>query len=296
MDRGNIIVIVGPTASGKTSLSIELAKKFNGEVISADSRQVYRGLDLGTGKVTQEEMRGIPHHLLDVADPREQYTAHDFVRDASKAISDITSRGCLPIIAGGTFLYIDALLGRFSMPEVSPNHELRQKLEMLTTEKLFEMLKEKDATRAEHIDRANRRRLIRALEVIEALGTVPAPRTDESHNVLTLGIAIDRDTLHHNIHTRLIERLKNGMIEEVEKLHACGLSYERMDELGLEYRYIAKFLQGEISREKMIELIDTKSRQFAKRQMTWLKRDKTIHWVQKNDFEQILKLVDDFLK
>jgi tRNA dimethylallyltransferase len=290
-----ILVIVGPTASGKTSLSIEIASRFNGEVVSADSRQVYRGLDLGTGKVTQKEMGGIPHHLLDVADPEDVYTVADYVRDGRNAITDIHSRGKLPIIVGGTFFYIDALLGRASTPEVPPNKPLREKLEAMNTEALFALLTEKDPVRAQDIDSQNKRRLVRALEVVDALGSVPETIHESLYDTLTLGITISKKTLYERIYTRILTRIDAGMIEEVASLHRKGLSYTRMDDLGLEYRYIAKYLQGSLQKEEMIELLSTKSRQYAKRQMTWLKRDKDILWVNPSEVENVEIVMEKFI-
>jgi len=279
MEKPKIMVIVGPTASGKTSLSIKLAKQHNGEVISADSRQVYRGLNLGTGKVTAEEMEGVPHHLLDIVDPKEIYTAADFVRDGRATITDILSRGKLPIIVGGTFFYTDALLGRIVTPEVPPNPTLRAELEKLSAEQLFSKLEAVDPVRADEIDRHNPRRLVRALEIADALGSVPQLPAEELYDAQILGIHIDQETLHKNIHNRLLARLDAGMIDEVKALHERGLSYERMEDLGLEYRYIARHLKGEVSYEDMVTTLETKIRQFAKRQMTWLKRDKSIEWI-----------------
>ncbi|MFZ2253107.1 MAG: tRNA (adenosine(37)-N6)-dimethylallyltransferase MiaA [Minisyncoccia bacterium] len=295
MNNPKILVIVGPTASGKTSLSIELAQKFNGEVISADSRQVYEGLDLGTGKVTEEEMKGVPHHLLDVEDPRNTYNVTNFVRDGREAIDAILSRNKLPIIVGGTFLYIDALLGKISTPKVPPNEILREHLETLSIEKLFKQLIDEDPVHAEKIDRSNKRRLIRALEIVEALGAVPPNIPHELYTPLTLGITLSKDALRGNIAKRLIDRIKQGMIEEVQNLHAQGLSFERMEVLGLEYRYIAEFLQNKITREEMMTQIETKSMQYAKRQMTWLKRNQEIKWFESRDQGGIENLVKQFL-
>jgi len=293
--KEKVLAIVGPTASGKTSLSIEISKKFNGEVISADSRQVYRGLDLGTGKVTPEEMQGIPHHLLDVADPMEVYNSSDFVIAGRKAVSKIVSESKLPIIAGGSFFYIDNLLGKINTPEVPPNPELRAKLEKMDNEALFGALEKSDPRRASEIDRHNKVRLVRALEIVASLGAVPEQISEPLYNVLTIGIKIDKDELHENIHTRIISRLNEGMIEEVEKLHDDGMTYERMEELGLEYRYIAKYLQKQITKEKMIEEIDAKTRQFAKRQLSWLKRDADIKWFELDEAKKILSNVEAFL-
>ncbi len=293
--KSKILVIVGPTASGKTFLSIQLAQKFNGEIISADSRQVYRGLDLGSGKVTKEEMQGVSHHLLDVADPNEIYTAHNFVSDGRKAISDIVSRKKLPIIVGGTFLYIEALIGKVILPETPPNPLLREKLEGLDTNTLFAFLKAEDPNYAEIVDAKNPRRLIRALEIVDALGHVPKIDQEPLYDTLTLGIKISKEKLTENIHLRLLDRLEKGMIDEVKQLHANGLPYARMEDLGLEYRYIARYLQGKITHDTMCSEIEAKSRQFAKRQMTWLKRDANIVWVESQDSDEIDNVVTKFL-
>lgn len=295
MNKPKVIIIVGPTASGKTSLSIALAKECNGEIISADSRQVYRGLDLGTGKVTETEMDGVPHHLLDVADPNETYTVSDYVEAGRKTISEIVARGNLPIIAGGTFFYIDALIGKITLPGIPPNPLLRQELEALDTNTLFALLKAKDPAYAAIIDKDNPHRLVRALEIIDVLGHMPKMESEPLYDTLTLGVSLPKEILHENIHNRLIERLDQGMIEEVENLHKSGLSYERMEDLGLEYRYIARHLQEQLSKEAMLSELETKTRQFAKRQMTWLKRDKAIVWVDKNDIEGTKVKVEEFL-
>ena len=294
MEKPKIIVIVGPTASGKTSLSIEFAKKLNGEVISADSRQVYKGLDLGTGKVTEAEMDGVPHHLLDVVDPQETYTVADYVRDARKEISNIISQGKIPIVVGGTFFYVDALLGRSIPPEVEPNEALRAELEKKSTEELFETLTNKDVERAETIDRDNKRRLVRALEIVDAIGKVPTPKSEELYDATIIGISISKEKLKENIHKRLIDRLGRGMIDEVKNLHTHGLSYKRMYELGIEYKYIAKYLEKKMTKEEMMEQIEMKSLQYAKRQMTWLKRDKSVKWVESP--LEALKVVKVFTK
>ena len=295
-DKPKLIAIVGPTASGKTSLSISLAQKCNGEVVSADSRQVYRGLNIGTGKVTKEEMQSVPHHLLDVADPNTMYTVTDFVHDGRKAIEEILDRKHLPIIVGGTFLYVDALLGDVSTPEVPPNEQLRRELEEYSTEKLVSLLEEKDPERAQSIDRKNKRRLIRALEIAETLGVVPKTETEDLYNVLRIGIQRSKETLEQNIHERLITRLNHGMIEEVVQLHSNGLSYERLGELGIEYRYIGEYLQDKVSKEEMCTQIELKSLQYAKRQMTWLKKSKEVVWLNENIQEHAETLVRDFLE
>jgi len=275
-----VIAVVGPTGSGKTALSIALAKHFDGEVISVDSRQVYRGLDIGTAKVTAEEMAGIPHHLIDICDPNTVYTGADFVRDGTQALTDICSRGKLPILAGGTFFYLDLLAGNASAAPVAPNPVLRAILEKQTLDELVNALTNLDPTTAARIDKDNPRRLVRAIEIASALGHVPASATPTSpYRFLTIGIDITLDELTPLIHSRVLSRLNTGMIEEVASLHENGVSYERLDAIGLEYRYIAKYLQNQIARDTMIEEITTKSRQFAKRQKTWLKRNPSIVWL-----------------
>ncbi len=297
MEQKPLIIIVGPTASGKTSLSIEIAKRLGGEVISADSRQVYRGLDLGSGKVIPEEMQGVPHHLLDIADPMTVYNASDFVRDAKVAIDEIATRQHLPIIAGGTFYYIDSLLGRVSLPAVEPNDELRKELESLSTEELYSRLLALDPERAATIDKANPRRLVRAIEVATTLGYVPVASSSSSpYRPYTIGITIDKETLHKNIYARIINRLEQGMVAEVEGLVANGVTHERLEGLGLEYRYISRYLRGLLTYETMIDELATKTRQFAKRQNTWLKRDPSIIWVNPAEIDTVVEGIETFLQ
>lgn len=280
MKKVKILSIVGPTTSGKTSLAIELSQHFNGEVISADSRQVYRGLDLGSGKVTTEEMANIKHHLLDVADIDQIYTGANFVHDAKIAITDITKRGKLPIIAGGTFFYIELLKGTKNVSPVVPNPTLRQELAKLTTEELWQKLQTTDTRRAENIDKKNRHRLIRALEIIEALGHVPDPENSKSEfDWLTIGIRIDKDQLKERINQRLNDRLEKGMIQEVENLLKAGVPSERLISFGLEYKHIIEYFKGGMTLEELKNLLNTKNIQFAKRQYTWLKRDQHITWL-----------------
>lgn len=296
MKKAKVIAIVGPTASGKTSLSIQLAKKIDGEVISADSRQVYRGMDLGTGKVTTTEMRGVRHHLLDVADPMEVYTGMDFKRDATTALEGILRRKHRPIIAGGTFFYLELLRETMQAAPVEPDLAFRKTLEPYTNAELLDLLQAKDPRRAANIDSANRRRLERSLEIIHTLGEVPEVKKMEStYDWLLLGVDITKELLHTNINTRLELRLEQGMIAEVQHLLDAGVTPSRLDEFGLEYRYILKYIQQEISYAEMCEQIETKSRQFAKRQLTWLKRYPEIQWVEPKNLSEIFRLTIDFL-
>ncbi len=293
--KPKVLVIVGPTSSGKTSLAIQLAKEFSGEVISADSRQVYQGLDLCSGKVTEDEMEGVPHHLLNVAAPTTTYTVSDFVQDAGAAVAAVTERTALPILAGGTFFYIDTFLGKMSAPAVPPNPALRVQLENKPLAELTDILNQLDPARTEAIDQKNPRRLIRAIEIATELGHVPLTVQTNPYDTLTIGIQVPTDALRHNIHLRLHERLQAGMVAEVEHLLASGVSHERLEALGLESRYISRFLSGELDYEVAIHELEIKIHQFAKRQKTWLKRDSSTHWVDKDDTDTISRLVHTFL-
>ncbi len=279
-----ILVICGQTATGKSDLAVSLAQALNGEVISADSRQVYKGLDVGAGKITKREMRGVPHHLLDVADPkRARYTVDDFVKDGTKAIDDILSRGKLPIICGGTGFYIDALLGTVDLPNVPPNPTLRKKLSTKSAEALMKEIAKLDPRRAKTLDPHNKVRIIRAIEIAKALGKVPKLNTSskraQKYNAVKIGLTIDPAPLRERIHARLIKRMKGGkMLAEAKRLHKEGVSWKRMHAFGLEYRYIALHLQGKITRAEMIEQLEQSIAAYAKRQMQWFKRDKTIEW------------------
>jgi tRNA dimethylallyltransferase len=291
-----ILAIVGQTATGKTALSIGIAGALSGEVISADSRQVYKGLDIGTGKVRREEMGDIPHHLLDVAEPAQVFTAAEYLRLGRLAISDIARRGHLPVVVGGTGFYIDALLGRTRLSDVPPNPAFRKGISQLDLDELNGLLEKLDPERAKAIDKKNKMRVVRAIEVAKSVQTPTVVSKATTDDVLWLGITLTPEELKKKIHTRLEARLEAGMLEEAKRLHAGGLSYERMDELGLEYRYMARFLQGKISYEEMKEQLEREIRKYAKRQMTWFKRNKEIHWFPGGDYEGPLAEARAWLK
>ena len=293
--RQKVLVIVGPTSSGKSALAVELARKFNGEVISADSRQVYSGLDIGTGKITRREMKGIRHHLLDVSDPCRTFTAHDFVERAQLAIYDISQRGKLPIIAGGTGFYIDALVGRIAVPNVIPDLKLRARLEKKSAAQLYALLKKRDPRRARTIEPEHKRRLIRALEIVAALGKNPAPATIARYDMLWLGIAPPVKELEKKISLRLQTRMKRGMITEVKRLHASGLSYKRMEAFGLEYRSLARFLKNKITHRELLDEIGRGSRHYAKKQLAYWKRNSDIKWFKPAQMPKISGLVEKWL-
>lgn len=287
-----IIIIVGPTASGKSDLAIILAQKFKGEIISADSRQVYRGMDIGTGKVSKMEQKLVPHYLLDVTDPKRVFTVTRFQKLGTRAINHILKNKKLPIIVGGTGHYIDALVYGFNLPEVPPNPKLRVKLEKLSTEQLFRKLLKLDPARAKSIDPHNPRRLIRALEIIKATGQ-PVGEIKKESNYEIFWLGLNPKNLDQRITKRLLARLRQGLVAEVKKLKAHGLSSKRLDDLGLEYRWVGQFLNKEISAVQMISGLNTAIRQYSKRQMTWFKRNKNIHWLDRPD--QAEKLIQDFL-
>ena len=348
-----LIVILGPTSSGKSDLAVRIAREFNGEIISADSRQVYKGMDIGSGKITKKEMQNIPHHLLDVASPKKRFTVAQFQKLAFKAIEKIQRKNKIPVLCGGTGLYIQSIVDGLVFPEVPPDAKLRAKLEKLKTEKLFIKLQKLDPRRAKNIDCRNRRRLIRALEIIIKTGkpvssvtstpysVIPAlcpskafsdggeagiqnigknkrvhldPRFHGDNtkiNFLQLGIGQPKEKLKKLIKKRLLKRLKQGMVAEVMRLRKQGVSWKRLEEFGLEYRAVAQYLQkktlrpalrqmlrqgeqaqGKLFRQEMINKIQKESEQYAKRQMTWFKRDKRIRWVK--NYKKAIKLVKIF--
>lgn len=276
--KTHVVAIVGPTSVGKTSFGIELALQKNGEIVSADSRQVYRGLDLGTGKVTRDEARGVPHHLIDVVDPKERFTAYDFVHLGRKAIEGIALRGMLPIVVGGTGMYIDALLGRITLDAPPADPVLRTRLQSMHLDDLRRELESVDPKAYGVIDKENRRRVERALE-IALTDKVHTPHGAFTHSVTWIGLTLPRDVLKTRIHERLVARLDAGMLDEARKLYASGLSYERMEELGLEYRYMARHLQGLLTHDEMVSRLSIEINNYAKRQMTWFKRNEQISWI-----------------
>lgn len=292
--KPKILVILGPTASGKSDLGVRLAKKFHGEVISADSRQVYRGMDIGSGKITKKEMLGIHHHLLDIVNPKKTYSVAEYQKTAHQVIADILSRSKLPIIVGGTGLYVQSIVDNISIPEVPPDVKLRRELESKSTSELFKILVKIDPKRAQEIDAKNPRRLVRAIEIAKYLGQVPVLKKDQKYDTLQIGLNIESPRLEQNINTRLLARLKEGMIAEIKRLHEDGVSWKKLEGFGLEYRHIALFLQKKMTREEMISSLLRETIQYAKRQMTWFNKDKRIIWITKPSDAN--KLVTDFLK
>ena len=321
--NNKVIIICGPTATGKSALAVELAKQHNVEVISADSRQVYTGLDIGSAKITESEMQGVPHHLINVADPNGYFSVADFQKLAQDTINNIHSRGKLPIICGGTGMYIDAVVYNMKFPEVPPNNLLRKELEQVSTEQLFEKLITLDPDRAHNIDKNNRVRLIRALEIAlhspspeagEGWGevehkpdTVPHPNPplhrggENTYNTLWIGLNLPKEVLQERIRERINARIfakdkkLRTLFDEINDLYKSEISFERLESFGLEYRYGSEYVQGKITLDEFVGLLATKTWQYAKRQMTWFKRNQQIHWCNPiSDKQKILKLVQDF--
>ncbi|MES2994804.1 MAG: tRNA (adenosine(37)-N6)-dimethylallyltransferase MiaA [Patescibacteria group bacterium] len=263
--------VVGPTASGKSARAVALAKECGGEVISVDSRQVYRMLDIGTEKTSPEEMEGIPHHLIDIRDPKDAYSAGDFMKDATSLISSIRARGKEPILAGGTHFYFDALL--YGLPiGTTPDPLLRTELEARSAESLMSEIRELDPRRASKIDPNNKRRLVRALEIIAEHGQVPV-RDDAipRYRVEWIVLDIERDELRARIDSRLEKAFENGLIEEVERVRAY-VGDDRLNELGLEYRMVGEFLRGERDQESLLPALSAKLWHYARHQKAWLRK------------------------
>jgi tRNA dimethylallyltransferase len=334
MNKTNkILVILGPTSSGKTRLAVSLAAQFNGEIVSADSRQVYKGMDIGTGKDLNEyifpifnfqfsiskknkskiqnpksKMLNIPYHLIDIADPKETFNLADYQKLAYEAIDDILSRGKLPILAGGTGLYLQAVIDGYGLSEVKPDAKLRKALEKKTISQLFASIKKINPKFAEKInesDRQNKRRLIRYVEILKTLplrpeyGASEGQEKQEKYEPLIIGISTDKEILNVRIYKRIIDRLeKEDMLGEVERLHREGLDWKRLESFGLEYKFLSLYLQDKLDYDEMVEKLFIASRQFARRQMTWFRRwekqGTKIKWTK--NLEETEKLLLKFVK
>jgi len=280
--KPKILVILGPTATGKSDLAVKLALKYNGEIISADSRQVYKGMNLGTGKITRKEMQGVPHHMLDIVKPNSVYNVSKYKIKAQKIISDILKKGKLPIICGGTGFYIDAVINNVTLPNVLPNLKLRKKLEQMTNECLIKILQKLDRNILKTIDKKNKRKIIRAIEIATKLGKVPEIKSEPPYDAIQIGLMAPDNILKKKIIIRLKRRMIMGMLEEAKKLHKQGMGWKRMENLGLEYRYLSRYLTGQILKEQMMTELNSKIWQYARRQKTWFKRNKKIQWYQIN--------------
>ena len=290
-----LIVVEGTTASGKSDFGVELALRYGGEIISADSRQVFRGLDLGSGKITPEETKGVPHHLIDVCDAGSFFSMADFQKLAYEAIDDVVARGKLPFLVGGTGLYVASVADGYVMSDRMPDLAYRAELEKKTTEDLYVMLR--SVVPNTDVDPRNRNRVMRLLEKIHD-GDDVVPTKQPRYETLRLGVTWDRAVVRQRIDERLDRRIELGMIEEVKGLLDAGVTEEYMIKLGLEYKFITQYLRGDYTLEEMKELLATAIKQFAKRQMIWFRRDTSIHWLDMtaDPVGEACAKIDEFLK
>lgn len=296
MKKSKIIIILGQTATGKSALAVTIAKYVGGEIISCDSRQVYKGLDIGTGKITQRQMRGVPHYLIDVVSSKKVFSVYDFKIEGDKRIKEIIKNGKIPILCGGTGFYIESVVYDISTPPVVPNIKLRKKLQQYSKEDLLKRLEKIDPHRASEIDINNKIRLIRAIEIVESLGKVPKLKKYNKYNPLFIGITISQKQLKKNIKRRLTSRMNKGMIDEVKELHKKGLSYKRMKSLGLEYKYLTLYLEKKLNKKELIEQLNTAIWHYAKKQKTWFKKNKNIMWFNpQKDKKEIIKTINTFI-
>ncbi|KKQ94169.1 MAG: tRNA dimethylallyltransferase [candidate division CPR2 bacterium GW2011_GWC1_39_9] len=291
-----MIVIIGPTASGKTSLSINLAKKFNGEIVNADSQNVYREMDIGTAKPSIEEQQEVPHHMLDIVDPDQEFNVAIYKKMAKEAIGKIQEAGKIPFLVGGTGLYIDALIYNYHIPEVKPDNKLRAELSLKDNDELAAILDELDPEAAGTIDPNNRRRVIRAIEIIKGSGKpLSAMRSMEGkpENVLMLGTAFyEKEELYERINLRVDQMFEEGFLEEFKEL-ADSYPWDIPGFNALGYRQLALYFKKEIDLSMTMETIKKETRNYAKRQMTWFKRNKDIVWVR--DEFQAFDIVEKFI-
>jgi tRNA dimethylallyltransferase len=288
-----VIFITGATASGKSEIAIWLALKINGEIINADSRQVYKYLNIGSGKISEKEKKIVKHHLLDIAHPKRSYSLGKWLKDVDEVIKKIYRKNKIPIICGGTILYLKALKEGWVLPNVKPNYKLRKELEKFNVDKLYEILLKLDPERAKTIQKENKRRLIRAIEIATFLGKVLSLKKEPKYEILVVAPYVDFRRLERKIYKRLIKRVK-GIIQEIKKLRKLGLSLERIISFGLEYRWFGKYVKGEIDLKTAIEKCYKDIRRFAKKQINELKKLNYVYWFKNK--KELLKIVKNFLK
>lgn len=309
-EKKPLVILTGPTAVGKTALSVKLAKTIGGEIISADSMQVYKYMDIGSAKIKAKEMEGIPHHLIDIFMPEEEFNVYTFQKLAKKAMNEIYSRGHIPIVAGGTGFYIQALLYDIDFTEEEQKTDIRNSLEKLAEEKgtqyLHEMLKKADPVSAEEIHENNTKRIIRALEYYELTKTPFSEHNrrqrekEPAYNACYFVLNDERTRLYERIDKRVDQMMIQGLLKEVEKLKAMGYQRNMVSMQGLGYKELLAFLDGELSLEEAVCLIKRNTRHFAKRQLTWFRREREVIWIEKPEFQyedrDILLLIETHLK
>lgn len=301
MEKQKLVVIIGPTAVGKTKLSINLAKKFNGEIISGDSAQIFKGMDIGTAKVTKDEMEGIPHYLIDCREPSESYNVYDFKQEVQQKINDITNRGKLPILVGGTGLYIQSVLYDYQFPETTANpnirKELEERIEQEGPDAVYQTLVEIDPVAAEKIHPNNTKRVIRALEVFYDSGKRFSEQEQSTertllYDVALIGLTMDRDLLYKRINERVETMMQQGLEEEVRKLYAKGLKdAQSMQAIG--YKEFEGLFEGTETRENVIAEIQRNSRRFAKRQFTWFRNKMDVRWFDMTNLANFEKISEE---
>lgn len=302
MNKKKVVFILGPTAVGKTFFSVKLAKKLSGEIISADSVQVYKGLDIGSAKVTKEEMQGVVHYAIDILEPWEEFSVYDFVEYTKQKIDEIVSKNKLPIIVGGTGLYVKALTLGYNFGGVNKDANLRENLEKLAEEKgndyLYQMLLEKDKDMAEKTDKNNTVRLVRALEIALSDGQKQTGNVDIDY--LIFALVKDRAILYDAINKRVDTMLANGLIDEVKSLKQSGLTAQNQSMRAIGYKEVLSYLDGEIDYDRMVEILKQHSRNYAKRQLTFLRGMQNVNFVDTSDVSSaektILSKVDAWLK
>ena len=297
MDKPKVIVICGPTASGKTALSIELAKKINGEIISSDSMQIYKDMTIGTAKPTIEEMQGIKHYLIDFIEPNQRYSVADFKKDAEKAIEEIIKKGKVPIVVGGTGLYVDSLIYGIEYQEINFDekyrNELEKRVEKEGLEKLYNEAKKIDPQAIEKISQNDKKRILRILEIYKATGKnkteqeIESRKNEGKYDYKVFAINMDREKLYERINKRVDIMIENGLIQEVEELLKKYNKFPTAMQ-GLGYKEVAEYLYNKCSKEEMIENIKRETRRYAKRQITWFKKNKQTIWIKPNDLQEIL--------
>ena len=301
MNKPKVIVICGPTASGKTALSIELAKKINGEIISCDSMQIYKYMDIGTAKPTLEEQKEVKHHLIDFVEPNQRYSVAEYKKDAEKSIEEILSKGKTPIIVGGTGLYVDSLIYGIEYPEIELDEEYRKQLEKEIEEKglesLYNKAKEIDSKAMEKISPNDKKRIMRVVEIYKATGKTKTEQEIESrthevkYDYKVFAIKMDREKLYERINKRVDLMVRKGLIEEVQNILK---KYDKFPTAmqGLGYKEVVEYLDGKTTKEEMIDKIKMQTRRYAKRQITWFKKNKQTVWIENNELSKISEVIN----
>ena len=307
MEKQKVIVICGPTASGKTALSIELAKKIDGEIVSCDSMQIYKEMDIGTAKPTLEEMQGIKHYMIGIISPNERYSVADYKKDAKKAIREILNKGKVPIVVGGTGLYIDSLIYEIEYQDIEFDKEYREHLEKEVKEKgleeLYNVAKEIDPEAIEKISKNDKKRILRILEIYHATGENKTEQERKSrqkeveYDYKVYALNMDREKLYDRINKRVDKMIEEGLIQEVEKIYKKYNDFPTAMQ-GLGYKEVVEYLEGKLTKEEMIEKIKQETRRYAKRQLTWFRKNKQTIWldVGKNTIQNNIKIILEGLK